>query len=221
VVAMTTSALDDATLTAMRAEAEAGDRSPFIDPALLREAEALIHLANDEWLARVLGHTVDRYQGLAAWRYLTQAELALTVRAINTDRAHLEAVAAERRAAQERVRAEQATEAAAARQAERDGWEALRARLPVPVQVCHNWTARHLDGYEQGADHIVVMADLHARRLHRTTRSPLCWTPSRAHELRHVTPNVGDDERIPDCKACLRHAERLAAISPPQPKEAP
>lgn len=78
------------------------------------------------------------------------------------------------------------------------------------MAVCHNWTARHLDGYQQGADHIVVLADLDAGRLHRKAGDPLCWAPSRAHELRHVGANVGDEKRIPDCKACVRRAGKLA-----------
>lgn len=203
-VALTaTSALDDAALAAMRAEAEA-DRSPFINPAVFRDAQSLLPGIDHAWLARVTGREVR------SWQRLAPAELTLAVAAAKADAAYLQALGVQRRAAQQAASRQRAGEAAAAAQAERDAWEALRGRLPVPVQVCHNWTARHLDGYEQGADHIVVMVDLHAGRLHRTARSPLCWTPSRAHELRHVTPNVGDDGRIPDCKACLRRAEKLA-----------
>jgi hypothetical protein len=77
--------------------------------------------------------------------------------------------------------------------------------------VWHNWTARHLDGYEQGADHIVTMEPLHVGRVTREARRPLCWTPSRAHELRHVQANGEEKEdRVPTCKACLRTAERIA-----------
>jgi hypothetical protein len=81
------------------------------------------------------------------------------------------------------------------------------------VVVLHNWTARHLDGYEQGADHIVVTETLYVGRLYRQADRTLCWTPSRAHELRHVGPYYApdDDKRIPNCKACLRTAERIAA----------
>jgi hypothetical protein len=91
-------------------------------------------------------------------------------------------------------------------------WPALAERLPVPVTVWHNWTARHYDGYEQGADHIVPLEPVNAGRLQRPAREPLCFTPSRAHALRHVMHNgEGQYERTPNCQACLRLAERLAA----------
>jgi hypothetical protein len=187
----------------MRAEA-AARASPFVDPKLLRDAAAVLPGVPGDWLAWVVGRPV------ASYRSLTNAELALAVRAAAEDAAHLAALAAERRAA--RHRAEQATTAAAAdaAQAQQDQWAALRARLPVPVSVQHNWTARHLDRYEQGADHIVVAENLHIGRFRRSAGDPLCWTPSRAHQLRHVSGNAGDELRLPDCKACLGHAERLA-----------
>jgi hypothetical protein len=204
---MTTTVLDEAALEQLRADAAAA-ASPFIDPALYRDAETLMHLADDAWLSRVL-----QRPGFAvpAWRFLSNADLALAVAAIKTDLIHLRALRDERAAAWHRAAEESRQAIEAAAQAGRDEWAALAARLPVPVEVWHNWTARHLDGYEQGADHIVVLADLSAGRFRRAARSPLCWTPSRAHPLRHVTPNVGDERRLPDCKACIRHAERLAA----------
>jgi len=203
----TTTALDETTLARLRAEA-AAKASPFIDPALYRDAETLIHLANDDWLSRVL-----QRPGFAvpAWRFLSNADLALTVAALRADRAHLEALAAARMAEYQQAAQDRRKRLAAETQAVRNKWAALAARLPVPVEVWHNWTARHLDGYEQGADHIVVLEDLSVGRFCRAARLPLCWTPSRARPLRHVTPNVGDERRLPDCKACIRHAERLAA----------
>lgn len=202
------SALDDATLARMRAEA-AVKAGPFVDPALLRDADALLPGIDAEWLARIIGHPVRSY------RTFTNAELFLAVHAAQADAEYLRALAAARRAEQGRAGREAAAAAQAQAQAVRDAWQALASRLPVPVAVWHNWTARHLDGYEQGADHIAVLEDLHAGRLRRRARSPLCWTPSRAHELRHVTGNVGDELRPPNCKACLRHARRLAEISDP------
>lgn len=201
------SVLDDAALARMRAEATAKS-SPFIDPALYREAENLMHLAKDEWLSEVLGRPVK----VPTWRFFSNADLALSVAAVKADRAYLEALRAEWWAERDRTARAKAEAADASRQAEWDEWVALRERLPVPVVVEHNWTARHLDGYEQGADHIVVTKDLHVGLLHRTAHSPLCWTPSRAHQLRHVGHAFSDDERrVPNCKACLRHAERLSA----------
>lgn len=200
---MATSALDEATLAGMRAEA-AADRSPFIDPATFREAQVVLAGIDPAWLDRVAGHPVR------SWGHLTSAELTVAVRAAKADAAYLRAVVDER-AARAREESQRRAEAdAAVAQAIRAAWEALRERLPVPVAVCHNWTARHLDGYEQGADHIVVLSDLDAGRLHRKANHPLCWTPSRDHELRHVGANAGDETRVPDCKACLRHAGKLA-----------
>jgi hypothetical protein len=200
---VTATVLDDDTLAMIRLECAAA-RSPFIDPALLREAQELMHLAPADWLNRVAGRDVR------SWTYLSNIELAVALRAIKADRAHLAARAAAQRAEWDRQARERLEVERAAAQAERDQWQALRARLPVPVTVGHNWTARHLDPYVQGADHIVVQADLTVGRFRRDARSPLCWTPSRSHELRHVELSDDGEDRIPTCKACLRHAERLA-----------
>ena len=191
------SALDEAALAAMRADAEA-TACLSTDPALLPKAElaqAGIHTA---WLGRVVGHPAG------SWRSLSHAEMLLAVRAAETDAEHLAALAeaeqqklATRR--QATAAAAQATADAAAAQ-----WQQLRGQLPVPVTVQHNWTARHLDGYEQGADHIVVLEDLDAGRLRRAAGPPLCQTPSRARQLRHVSGNTGDERRLPGCAACLR-----------------
>jgi hypothetical protein len=199
--------LDDDTLTRLRAEAEAHG-GPFIDPALLREASTLLPWVGRDWLEHIIGrHVTTR----PTWQNLGNAGLYLAVQAAKADAAHLEALATARRAERERAAREAAEAIAANEQAERGEWAALAVKLPVPVEVWHNWTARHLDGYEQGADHIVVLEDLHAGQLHRSAKQPLCWTPSRARELRHVSGNVGDERRLPDCKACLRRAEKLTA----------
>jgi hypothetical protein len=55
----------------------------------------------------------------------------------------------------------------------------------------------------------VVLEDLAVGRLRRAAGLPLCWTPSRARQLRHVHGNAGDERRIPDCKACLERAARI------------
>jgi hypothetical protein len=200
---MITSALDDATLTRMRAEA-AADRSPFIDPRLLREAGQVLPWVDRGWLTRVIGRQES------SWMHLGNAEMSLAVRAAEADAAYLQSlrdqVSAER---EERSRIERA-ETVALKAAERQAWEDLRAKLPVLVEVMHNWTARHLDGYEQGGDHIVALAGFTVGRLHREQYQSLCWTPSRAHELRYVDSSAGDEKRIPNCKACLRHAANLA-----------
>lgn len=201
-----TSALDETTLARMRAEA-AHEAGPFIDPAYFRRAQSELAAVPARWLDRVIGRPAG------TWHSLSNAELVLALEAAQADAEHLRALAEESRSAWLLAEARREGERHRAAQAARDEWEALRGRLPVPVAILHNWTARHLDGYEQGGDHIVVLEDLHAGRLHRAAGSPLCWTPSRAHELRHVSANTGDERRLPDCKACLRHAERLAAAS--------
>lgn len=199
------SSLDAVTLARMRADAERGHSSRHMDPALVREAERFLPGMSTEWLTYVVGRPVMTY------RYFTTAELILAVAAAKADAEYLREAQAARYAAWEQERKANAARAASAHQREADAWDALRAALPVPVSVWHNWTARHYDGWIQGADHAVVLEDLHAGRLHRQAKDPLCWTPSRAHQLRHVTPNGTDDERrIPDCKACLRTARQLA-----------
>jgi hypothetical protein len=198
------SALDEATLARMREEAAAG-RNPFVDPQLIRKAETtLAGVAGVEWLSRVAGRPVS------GWRQLGHHELIVAVRAAEADVGYFQALRAERAAAQAELWRIDKAAAAAAAAAERQEWEDLRVRLPVLIDVWHNWTARHLDGYEQGADHIVALSGFTAGRLRRAAGQTLCCTPSRAHELRHVFTNTGDENRIPNCKACLRHARRLA-----------
>lgn len=196
--------LDAATLARLRADAEHA-RSPFVDPVVFRAAELILPWVSPAWLAHVVGRPV------VSWRHLGNAGMSLAVAAAEADATHLHASAAELQAAQREAAAGVQQRAAGQAARERETWQELRARLPVPVDVWHNWTARHLDGYEQGADHITVTAALHAGRLHREPGQPLCWTPSRARQLRHVSPNTGDGNRLPDCKACLRIAAQLAA----------
>jgi hypothetical protein len=199
----TASALDDATLARMRAEAEA-ERSPFIDPRVFRQAQTALARVGAEWLSRIAGRPVT------GWAQLANHELIVAVRAAEADAGYFQGLRAE----QDAIRAEAGrvsrAEADAAAAEERRAWEDLRARLPVLVDVMHNWTHQHYDGYELGADHIVALAGFDVGRLHRATGQPLCWTPSRAHELRYVFSNIGDEKRLPNCRACLRHAHRLA-----------
>lgn len=203
--ALSGTALTDEALSDLWADAMAA-ASPFANPALLIEARSVMHLADDAWLTRIIGRPVTAHQ----WPHLTNVELDVAVRAVKADRSHLNALTEAKLAEYRRAEEDRRRAAAAAAQAERDAWQALRVRLPVPVTVGHNWTARHLDPYVQGADHIVVQADLTTGRFRRKARSPLCWAPSRSHELRHVELRDDGEDRIPTCKACLRHAERLA-----------
>ena len=165
------SALDEAALAAMRADAEA-KAGPFTDPALLRKAELALAGVDAAWLERVVGHPAR------SWRHLSHAEVLLAVRAAETDAEHLAALAEAEHAKAARDRQDTAAAVQANTQAAAAYWQRLREQLPVPVTVQHNWTARHLDGYEQGADHIVVLEDLDAGRLRRAAGTPLCQTPN-------------------------------------------
>lgn len=197
-------ALTGDVLAALRSQA-AAQSSPFIDPVLFRAIQQVLPRVDGAWLTMVTGRTsVSLYT-------MDNAEMALIVHAAELDTDHIED-AREHKRLQWQQANWAATEASRAEdRAIVDEWHALAARLPVPVAVWHNWTARHLDGYEQGADHIVVLEDCHAGRLFRPVHRPLCWTPSRAHPLRHVAANLDDEHRLPDCKACLKIAHRLAA----------
>jgi hypothetical protein len=201
---MIPSALDEAALAALRADAEAS-ASPVADPALLRKAGLALAGIDAAWLERVVGHPAR------SWRYLSHAEMLLAVRAAEADAEHLAALAEAAHTKLTRERQAASATARAKAQAAAAQWQRLRDQLPVPVTVQHNWTARHLDGYEQGADHIVVLENLDAGRLRRVAGTPLCQTSSRAREQRHVYGNTGDERRLPDCRACLHHAEKLAA----------
>lgn len=201
------SVLDETAVAAMRADA-AANVSPFTDPSVLRKAEGVLAGIDAGWLERVIGHRV------ASWRHLNNAELLLAIRAAEADAEHLGALADSQRAALTRERQAAVAAARAKAQAAADRWQRLREQLPVAVTVQHNWTARHLDGYEQGANHIVILADLEAGRFRRAAGMSLCQTPSRARQLRHVSGGFGDERRLPDCKACLRYAEKLVAAAP-------
>jgi hypothetical protein len=198
------SILDAATLARLRADARA-HRSPFTDPALIRDAAEVLGRAGAQWLTLAVGRPAGH------WQRLSNEELHVAVQAARLDHAHLTAAREAHRATYEEDRRRRAAEGATLRRAAVDAWAALRAAQPVPVAVRHNWTSRHLDGYEQGGDHIVVLAALVVGRLHRAAGDPLCWTPSRARELRHVDGAAGDESRLPDCKACLKTAARVAA----------
>lgn len=68
-------------------------------------------------------------------------------------------------------------------------WKAIADQLPVPAEVRHNYTSvRHLDLYTQGGDHIFLLEELHIGRIHRPADNPLCYTPSRARDLREFPP---------------------------------
>lgn len=194
----------------LRAKAYA-DRSPFIDPAAFRAVREA-HFYR-EWAEVILGHPYRGVNHVEPWE-ITLLALALAAEperpVPGAERARIEQA--------RREREEYNRRAAAERAAERAAWEALRARLPVPVTVGHNWTIGHYDGHVTGRDHIVAQADLKVGRLARARYQVFCETPSKAssgqglytrNPLRGVDRDDDGEDRIPTCKACLRIAERL------------
>ncbi|MGW1989616.1 hypothetical protein [Embleya sp. NPDC001921] len=183
-----------------RARREAG---PFTNPRVLATP---IH--NGEWAGEILGHP---YAGPHTITWPERYLLHIATKAEPTPppppqtSATLEqyrALEAERRTAAETEHRRRAQE-----------WEALESALRdvhgVRVVVRHNYTShRHGDGFTQGADHVYLLDDLTAGRLRRTARQVLCWTPSRARDLRVIADT--DEDGWPTCRTCLRIARRLA-----------
>lgn len=184
-----------------RADREAG---PFLDPVLFRRIQHWVPAAHDEWATAVLGHDWAGFR-CASNRDLVLLDLA---RAAEPDPPEPPRVAAQRAEAQRRAAA--AARAATDRQVRRMAeWAKLRAALPVRVEVVHNYTsARHFEHYVQGVDHIMVREPLSVGRLRRDPNRPLCWTPSRDKNLQHFSD--GYEDRVPECKACIAIAERIA-----------
>ncbi|MFF5655236.1 hypothetical protein [[Kitasatospora] papulosa] len=183
----------------VRAAREAG---PFVDPHVLT---APVH--NGEWCTAILGRPFPGERHVT-WpdRYLlhiaAQAEPCPPPppRATAAAARVREQLDADRRRIADRH----------ARQTE--VWERLRAALPVAAEVRHNYTShRHLGHYSQGGDHIYLPDGLDAGRLRRPAGRVLCWTPSRARDLREF-PEPAGDGRVPSCRACVRSAGRLTGV---------
>ncbi|MDH6489634.1 hypothetical protein [Streptomyces sp. SAI-127] len=197
------SALTDEQLTELRERArrEAG---PFVQPHVLNRPTH-----NPEWAAEVLG----RPSGDS--RPLTWPDHYLLYLAALAEPTPPPPPLATARLAQQEAEQEQRRQAEAAeRHRKVEEWQRLQAVLRdaygVRADVRHNYTShRHLDGYTQGGDHIYLLDDLNAGRLHRDAHAVLCYVPSRARDLQHFEPI--DDGRTPSCKACLATAARLAA----------
>ena len=201
---MTATTLDPDLLAALRERAHA-EAWGFVDPARFRAFQEQYPTWPPAWRDAIVGRATFGPRELT-WPESVLLLLAADLDQVGLDRARA-ALKADNEAAIERAQ----EPARAAYAAQRAAWVALRARLPVNVEVWHNWTARHLDGYVQGADHIVTRQTFRVGRIVRLGDQPLCWTPSRAHELRHVQANGEEKEdRVPTCKACWRTAERIA-----------
>lgn len=182
-----------------RATREAG---PFVDPHLVHR----IHVHNGEWASAILGRPFPGTHRLT-WPELYLLHLA-SMEEPNPPSPPRE-MAARRRATEElrqagerrlRLQEEEARE-----------WKVLLSALPVRVDVRHNYTShRHLGHYTQGGDHVYLLEDLSFGRLRRSAGRVLCWTPSRAKDLREF-PETATDGRTPSCKACLKTARSIAA----------
>ncbi|MFD7509526.1 hypothetical protein ACFV5N_09310 [Streptomyces sp. NPDC059853] len=182
-----------------RARHEAG---PFVDPHLAQR----IRVHNAEWASAILGHPFP------GQHRITWPELYLLHIAAEAEPSPPPPPAT---AAAARHRAEQETARAAVEQAYRqqvEEWEQLAAglgRLGVRAEVRHNYTShRHLGHYTQGGDHIYLLDDLHIGRLRRLAGRVLCFTRSRARNLREF-PEPARDGRPPTCRACLTTARRI------------
>lgn len=183
---------------------------PFVDPAdVHHRIPALVDRRGHDWVLAVLG------RGYGGPGSLYGSDMALLKLADERDLnpplpAHILA-----RRAEQRARQDEAEQARLARLKLLDEeWAALRAALPVPVEVYHNYTShRHYEGYVQGKDHILVEAELHVGRLHRFKGEPLCFTPSNAHNL--VYFDDPGDHRRPECRACIRTACRITRLEAP------
>lgn len=185
-----------------RARREAG---PFVNPAITSSFRP----HNPEWSAEILGEHYDRPRRLLWWEvYLlyiaAQEEPSPPPPPLATARRlEFEKKEEERREAEkEKWRAKWAD------------WESLKKALEeagTRVTVRHNYTShRHLDGYVQGVDHIYLKEPLNFGRLRRDSDIVLCWTPSRAKDLEYFPVEGEYEDRVPNCKACLKIARSIA-----------
>ncbi|WP_432051779.1 hypothetical protein [Streptomyces xiamenensis] len=183
-----------------RARHEAGR---FVDPHLSQR----IRVHNGEWASAILGHPFPG-QHRVTWPELYLLHIAAEAEPSPPPPPLATAAAARHRAERETARA--AVERAYRQQVEE--WEQLAAglaHLGVRAEVRHNYTShRHLGHYAQGGDHIYLLDDLHVGRLRRPARNVLCYTPSRARDLREF-PEPARDGRPPTCRACLTTARRI------------
>ena len=210
-------ALTDDHLDAIRADTHSR-RNRFVDPTRLAPVQATLARLPQSWIAHVLGHPVAD-SGIRQWG--TMVALA---DAAELDHIHLAYLAGrddeERTRRLDRERAEAQHRAAAKRQQ----WDDLRRRLPVDVFVGLNWAYGYENGSNRGRSHIVVQRDLCTGRLRRSAETALCETPSRTRPgVRGLNPMraldraprdgvvPGDFDRVPDCRACLAIADRIAA----------
>lgn len=187
-----------------RAAASVRADGGLVDPAKLRKVERLAR--PQDWRLAVLGHA-DR-PSLIEMHLLLLADEA----GVNPP---LPADIIEQRAVIEARRRADNDAAATRRRTISAEWSALVKALPVPVGVAYNYSGpNHLENWTQGADHVILRADLTAGRLHRKAGQALCTTPSTDGHQLFDEPDE-PDQRTPTCKACIRIACRVAGLTAP------
>lgn len=213
-------ALTDEHLAAARVDAYSR-RHAFVDPTRLEPVQAALTKLPADWITHVLGHPAPGIRSLS-W-----GQMVVLTEAAALDHLHLTHRAEQNRQEHARHHADMRATAQDREAGLRRQWAELRNRLPVDVFVGLNWSFGYENGSNRGRSHIVVQEDLRSGRLHRAEYTALCETPSRArpgarglHPLRWLdrTPQhaVGpsDHNRLPDCRACLETARRVAARQP-------
>lgn len=192
----------------------------FVDPVKMREADQLLY--NRDWAVSILGHS----------------RLGMGRGGITLEEMHLLLIAARRnitaplpeRIAAARAKAEAAEQAwqASYRKWQQDldtEWAALSAALTgqnMQMAVVHNFqSARHCEGFVQGADHLLPQVPIHKGRFARLCYQALCETRSNAHNLYFPHRSGEGDNRRPTCKACIRRACKLTGLEAPTMLGAP
>ena len=207
-------------LETLRADARS-NRYRFVDPTRLPSVRHTLAQLPTIWIDHVLGRATTGCGTIA----LQWGEMVTLEHAAKLDRDHLDHLATRRQEDNARRENNERSE-----QHRRDVDRRQRHTLPVDVFVGLNWAFGYENGSNRGRSHIVVQHDLRSGRLHRPAATALCETPSRTgggawglNPLRALdrTPRdavgPGDHDRLPDCRACLAIADRIAKRQPCRP----
>lgn len=184
-----------------RARRESG---PFTNPAIL----ASDYSHNGEWAAEIIGE-----RGSPAGLTWPEVYLLHIAKQAEPDPPPPPLAAARLQEYRVKEAARRKIEAETWRQ-KLEEWDALKAALAtlgVEVTVRHNYTShRHVEGYRQGVDHIWLRTSLTFGRLIRKADNVLCYVPSKAKDLDHFPVEGECDDRVPECKICLKTARSIA-----------
>ncbi|MGW3308233.1 hypothetical protein ACWDG9_16790 [Streptomyces sp. NPDC001073] len=192
-------ALTESELAELRERARR-DSGPFTDPRII--SREIPH--SFAWVSAVLGRPYGGPRSVT-WpeRYLLH--IAAKAEPVPPARCHAGPIPSPGRVNERSYREQQAAD-----------WKAIADQIPVAAEVRHNYTSvRHLEFYTQGGDHIFLLEELHIGRIHRPANNPLCYTPSRARDLREFPPLSKGEIRLPDCRACDHILKRIAQYSRP------